>query len=464
MVYPDNIPKKWLVWEWLFDGNANDSSGNWNDGSWTDITWVDAERGYVKEVASFNGSSSYIDIPASLFDGKDNVWIWFWVNITWSTWETQYIFQRSKSWTTDDFVIWYNDTDNNFWCKVKDTAINWPVWWVELNKYYYIYLYYNWSDFKFYINWELVWTESKTWTLYTWVDATRIWNNQNKNRWTKWNIWLFRVYYNEYSSKQLFNLYLEGLRKLWPNLLQQYPELFRWCVWYWDFRWDASNLITWEIATVNGATLTTDHLGYNNSAYSFDGSDDYIDTWISVWNHFTVWWIVEYDDVSWSWTTRWASERQSAWEAKWWYFRTDWDWQVQLEFYADWGTYFHCEWGWALVAWKRYTIYAYIDNVNKIAKIFKDWVEVGSTTFTWSLDIWTWNLTLWYQPDNYFPWTIYQIYVTKNILSASHIKQLYQLTSKKYIYPFAKYTPASLPKPILHINWNRNGDTFYDQS
>ena len=63
--------------------------------------------------------------------------------------------------------------------------------------------------------------------------------------------------------------------------------LFDGLVAYYDFRnWDLSNLVTGEKATNNGATLTTDHLGYENCAYRFDGNSWIIDNIISQYHSY----------------------------------------------------------------------------------------------------------------------------------------------------------------------------------
>ena len=49
------------------------------------------------------------------------------------------------------------------------------------------------------------------------------------------------------------------------------------CVAMYNFEKDAKDLIGSNNGTVTGASLTTNRLGQVNSAYSFDGTDDYID-------------------------------------------------------------------------------------------------------------------------------------------------------------------------------------------
>ena len=52
-----------------------------------------------------------------------------------------------------------------------------------------------------------------------------------------------------------------------------YQGLFNGCVGYWDFNGDAKDCIGGNDGDVSGATLTTNHLGMTDSAYSFEGND-----------------------------------------------------------------------------------------------------------------------------------------------------------------------------------------------
>jgi len=80
---------------------------------------------------------------------------------------------------------------------------------------------------------------------------------------------ILRFYDRVLSDDEIQTLYLEWQQKLTPAR-NTYPKLFDWLVWYWDFKnGDLSNLVDWVLATNNGATLTTDYLGYKNNAYDF---------------------------------------------------------------------------------------------------------------------------------------------------------------------------------------------------
>jgi hypothetical protein len=71
-----------------------------------------------------------------------------------------------------------------------------------------------------------------------------------------------------------------------------YMDLFDGCVAYWDFMGDAQDIMGNHDGVVTGASLTTDHMGIQNAAYSFDGVDDYIElansTTIDFDSNFTV--------------------------------------------------------------------------------------------------------------------------------------------------------------------------------
>lgn len=60
------------------------------------------------------------------------------------------------------------------------------------------------------------------------------------------------------------------------QLPQMYPNLLGDLVAYWDMNGDAEDVMGNYDGTVTAATLTTDRLGILNSAYAFDGTDDWI--------------------------------------------------------------------------------------------------------------------------------------------------------------------------------------------
>ena len=108
---PTNIPTNWLVWAWDWDWNWLDRSWNWNNGTATNVTYTSADRWYVKEVGSFNGSSSKINIWANLF--------------TWTEFSTHiFIKLNSLPTTWNKYIIYSHRVD--FW--------NWVALYISNNK------------------------------------------------------------------------------------------------------------------------------------------------------------------------------------------------------------------------------------------------------------------------------------------------------------------------------------------
>ena len=79
--------------------------------------------------------------------------------------------------------------------------------------------------------------------------------------------------------KSKFLLFVTGLILVAQTLVAQVPSYVptNGLVGYWPFNGNANDVSgNGNNGTVNGATLTTDRFGNANSAYSFDGVDDFI--------------------------------------------------------------------------------------------------------------------------------------------------------------------------------------------
>lgn len=363
----NNVPRDWLVWEWLLDGNALDTSWEWNDWTASNITWVDAERGYVWETGSFNGSSSWIDLNASVINTNQTFSfnLWFKADSWWTnkwriisfngssdcrlryknSWDVEWAFY---DWTTDPYLI--------------NSITEWELYMATIVRDKTVWM-------KMYLNWVLLQSNSETWNAISLSESDSIWYREwNNSDYFDWQVWLIRIYNKAISQKEINNLYQEWFRKFWPSILQQYPELFEWCVWYWnveDWTTNYDNLIDWTRATKTAWTNTADQLWLDKAITN----PNY--TWSSL-------------------------------------------------------TYTNS------YIWKNDTF------TKNDSGISATWVNI-----TW--DVWA-------------------IYMFNKTLSSDEETLLEDITSKKYIYPFAKYTPQSLPKPKLHLDWTNNWTTWYDQS
>ena len=77
-----DIPRNGLVAEYLFDGTANDTSGNGNNGTVHGAILTSDRFGNANSAYSFNGVSSYIEVPGSTtLDIIDNLTLSAWIDI-----------------------------------------------------------------------------------------------------------------------------------------------------------------------------------------------------------------------------------------------------------------------------------------------------------------------------------------------------------------------------------------------
>lgn len=357
---------------------------------------------------------------------------------------------------------WDNDTWSN-----NATVINWT--WVTAN---------NWYQSE-----ELSWGASTTFTYssvtftnsYVWIDWVFTKNSSkvtatafNGTSWEKYS-WL-RMYNKTLNSSEERALELEWQRRLWDR--PSYPALMNWIVAYYDFKWDANDVIWWNNWTVTGASLTTDHLGRSNSAYSFITNDrinipnqSYVATDSFSYsvlfkttkvdsNYHALLWLANSSENPWinlritpeeilQWLVKGSSWTvvNSSWTVN------DWNWHLATLTY---------DWSWN-------------------TELFLDWVSEDTSVhaLSWNLypsnqndSIWAkWTSTiLSYQ--FYFDWTIaFVMEQNKQLSLAEHIT-LYELTSKEYIYPFSKGSTLNLQDDLLlHLSWENNWTTtLYDIS
>ena len=477
------IPRDWLVWEWLLDWNAVDTSWSWNNWTATNVTWNTAERWYVKEVSSFNGNSDIIV--------NNNPFAWLfsvnvWINTTQSLW----------TYWTDKAYGWSQIINADVSGAANDiiplSILEWyPVIWIWNAGWNYLTSSFSWNyqvnDWKYhmitmlrvpssntislYIDWKYISSQTNNIISTNTNDQTKFrmwievpWNGSYFN----WNIWLARIYNRVLNNSEIQALHQEGLKKLWPTNLLQYPELFEWAVWYWDFRnWNLSNLIDWTNATNNGTTSVTDHLGNIWDARNFDG----ISNWINLNHNFMAdFW----NNPSFSININWQFK---TWNSLYKRYFWNYNYTAQIcDFVSNWNdipAFSLSDSNNVLII--QDISYPFVNNTwynitltrePNLIKIYVDWVLTNTNTTAQSWNYNSWFSHLLWRDHTWYYWisSISTFIIYNRALSASEVKTLYNLTSKKYIYPFAKYTLASLPKPILHIDWTNDWTTWYDQS
>lgn len=480
---PLSIPRKDLTGEFLLDWDPNDTSWNWNNWTATDVTWVAADKWYVKECGNFNGSSSDINWP-QVFD-----WVWDFSFVSWfrtsHTWDHQNIFAERKDsdWNQPNMLCFTRINSNNkFNFEIRNDS--WDDYSLASDTEYTDWKWHLWVGYR---KWSDIYINIDNWAEIKSMSATSddvcddnnlfdIWASRDEEVFD-WDIWLVRVYNRVLTPQEIKNLYLEWLRKLWPWLLQQYPEVFKGCVWYWDFKnWELSNLTDWSLLTPNwDVAVTTDHLWIPDWAYSFDWDWDYFSkahddkynwkTWLTISTFIYFKWL------DWSDNDLAILDSRTSSENKWDYgFYLDND-KITIRIYKWENSDSEITSDTVLDNDKWYLLNAVYDDWSWDIKSYIN----GSLDKSWSWDSWlvSWSentepLSIWkcWQDWDFkdFNWYMSYIIIHNRPLSDDEISKLYTLTKKKYIYPNPKYTPYSLPNPTLFINWNRDWDKFFDIS
>jgi len=150
--FASEIPRNWLVAEYLFDGNANDTSGNGNNGIATNVTFENGNALFSKW--------DYITFPTT--------WLPFWNNPrSLSTW----VKFNSFSWDDSIFGYWSENTEQNFFLNYYNHDwfyLRGVFWWNDINtnrqltlwQYYHLALVYDWSIATLYVNGVIAWSKN----------------------------------------------------------------------------------------------------------------------------------------------------------------------------------------------------------------------------------------------------------------------------------------------------------------
>ena len=174
---PSYVPSNGLVGYWPFNGNANDASGKGNHGTVNGATLTTDRNGKSNSSYSFDGSSSYINIPNSSslqFNGGLTISTWLNASIIASSISnTGYILSKGAdggtpySWTSilDDsycsLQIW---NDNNLNTSVDIMQKDYPI---LTNKWYNVIYTFDGVNAKAYINSQLVKTISSPYSIFS---------------------------------------------------------------------------------------------------------------------------------------------------------------------------------------------------------------------------------------------------------------------------------------------------------
>lgn len=262
-----------LIGYYPFTGNANDLSGNANNGTVYGATLTTDRFGNANCAYSFNGSSNYIQVNNSATFPQTAISICFWLNRMGTGYQTQdedYIMKEGAFGSVLQYPIMQSDlyTNPSWKAYYSQTAISNNSNWV-----FYCFTYDNATmiantyingilDTTFYETNPNAIVRTSSNPMYIGKNPAGVWFVHGK-------IDDIRIYDRVIISCEIDSLYnVGGWSNLNSCLVADYP-----------FNGNANDVSgNLNNGTVYGATLTTDRFGNPNSAYSFDGVDNYITT------------------------------------------------------------------------------------------------------------------------------------------------------------------------------------------
>lgn len=218
------IPRQWLVWEWLLNGNAGDSSGYGNNGTATNVTYSDTDIGYYRQGAVFSGSAYITSSYNPQLTSTTPFSFCCWINST-NTNATKWLIVNGWFWSGGNNNAWLLSKANNTPNFVLHTGGNYS----ELSsgvscndwKWHFVVWTFDWAtNRKIYVDGILANSNTYTtsWNFYNGLTKMTIGNVAYEVQpWIysyTWNIALWRLYTRLLTLSQIKTLYKEWLKLL----------------------------------------------------------------------------------------------------------------------------------------------------------------------------------------------------------------------------------------------------------
>lgn len=250
-------------------GSTGDLSGNNYNGTFFGSPNTTGDRfGVPNNAMSFNGVGDYLSTPCPGVTGTTSRTITFWTNVVYGQAGGSILSYGGGGYGTDFTASFNIAAQNSFYMDWSDLAQNWAD---TIN------------DGKWH-QWAIVF-DSNISTMLAGVSVykdanlvTNIINTYNPGHWIntanfttltlgngQYAMDDFKMYSGAFSALQIDSIFMAEAPQN-PCLLSRY-----------DFTGNANDGAGANHGTVSGATLTTDRYGNPNSAYSFNGTSDYID-------------------------------------------------------------------------------------------------------------------------------------------------------------------------------------------
>jgi hypothetical protein len=277
------IPSSGLVGYWPFNGNANDESGNGNNGTVNGAALTIDRFGNANSAYNFDGVNDFIDAGDFYNFGNSNFTVSCWFKLVPTSANASLVSKREVNMQGNWWVQEVNGFQIDESAQSSILTLTHPT---PLNKQL-------WTNYiiiregnilSFYVNGVL----SDQETLST---AYNMNNNANLLFGTtflegsyvgllKGKLDDISIYSRAIDSEEISSLYTTTTSTVaTPPCPTLATNLQTGLVGYWPFCGNANDESgNGNNGTVNGATLTTDRFGNANSAYSFDGVNDFIQT------------------------------------------------------------------------------------------------------------------------------------------------------------------------------------------
>ena len=462
------IPRDWMVAEYLLDGNANDTAGT-NNWTATNVTWTWADRGYVEEVGSFNGSSSQVNTSSNITLNSMSVWIKPDVEIT-----TSNAYWLASRWA-DSFGIRFWSVTGNATNEIVTVVGGWNSnvsYWnqstvgnITTDWHHLVLVWEWWTTYRLYKNLIDLWTSIN----WAWWGAGQIslsrFGSFRTNPYFDWKIWLVRMYDKALTSSEINTLYLEGLRKLWPtNIFTSYPKDSLIASYNAE---DITLDTSWNGNDWTASNVTTKRVGQQNVGV-YDGSNSIIDSWTQIVSWLTnasVFASVSVDSFS-------NNDQAYVWE-----YNQSWDRVFVLDTVtsnnfrliisdSSNSTIVLTTISWDYQIDKFYNVWFTYDNWD--VRMYIDGVEVlnNTTSLSWPLDTTTENFVIWARDNDgteHFDWKIWLVRAYNKALSQAEITTLHHEGLTKLSFPNYSLRNLEVGK-ILEISKAQSGGSYIDQT
>lgn len=294
---PSYVPTNGLVSYWPFSGNANDQSGNGNNGAVNGATLTTDRFGNTNSAYNFNGSSTVQDylIANNPISNQESFTISYWVSRADINFTKYHLMINDNSNSTGTYELFSrNDTIyfRNF-AGVPGAGVNFDLKQrvqIPNNSAFNVCVTSDNNVTKLFIN-GIQYQQTSIQKIKPTLGLIYFGmhpnfniqsNNSFNGKLDDIGIWNRALSQEEITAMYNGVTYSDTCNSVSGSLTQG-------LVGYWPFCGNANDDSgNGNNGTVNGATLTTDRFGNSNSAYSFDGNNDYISILRNYQNEFSV--------------------------------------------------------------------------------------------------------------------------------------------------------------------------------